>query len=177
VSGIVVGIGLMARSKISVVVRMTHDAGAGAADRMTCGTTNGICSQGTGTGKTIRETAIGIRIQGRIDMTGLTACMDPGLDVGLIMTAGTVGGIGRGQCSAMGVAILYRMAGIGKVRGQGHMTFRTVSGAASQVIRSAAFQGSVIQYIGMAEGTIGNSIISMDGDHNIAGTMTRGTLR
>ena len=107
-------------------------------------------------------------------MTGLTACMDTGLDVGLIMTAGTFGR--TGQCRAMAVAILYRMAGIGKVRGQGHMTFRTVSGAGSQVIRSAAFQGSVTHYIGMAEGTIGNSIISMDGDHNIAGTMTTGTL-
>ena len=107
-------------------------------------------------------------------MTGLTACMDTGLDVGLVMTAGTLGG--TGQCSAMGIA-RYRMAGIGKVRGQGHMTFRTVSGAGSQVIRSAVFQGSVRKDIGMAEGTIGNSIISMDGDHNIAGTMTRGTLR
>ena len=109
-------------------------------------------------------------------MTGLATAMDPGLDVSLIMTAGTVGGIGRRQCSAMGVG-RFRMAGIGKVGGQGHMTFRTVSGAGSQVIRSAVFQGSVRKDIGMAEGTIGNSIISMDGDHNIAGTMTTGTLR
>ena len=47
------GLGLMARSKIIVVVRMTHDTGAGAADQMTGGITNGSCSQGTVRGKTI----------------------------------------------------------------------------------------------------------------------------